>query len=89
MEKFIDPPDRRRVVSKVDFAEAARVEDSAPIRGQRLFQQLNEQRPIYAIMADEYHDLLTVLPEDMTQSISGAGNKILKRFASGKAHKLR
>jgi hypothetical protein len=87
--RFIDPDNGDMPAKHVDLVDAARRLCKAPIGGQRLIDQLNQQRPVHAGMANQHDCILNMPIENEPKRIRGPGNHILQRFAVRESNQMR
>ena len=71
-----------------DDVQVARVLLETPIGAQRQAQEVAQQNPVDAVMADQDHALPRMMGKDVAQKVGGAHQDILERFSAGKAHQM-
>ena len=79
MGGFIDAANLDPVCGNVDFIDAAGVLGENPVRGEGKVSQLNEQRPVDAVMPDHHHGLIRVSCKHETQRVRRSRGQFLQR----------
>lgn len=89
MLRFVDPHDGDTPANHIDLVDAAWRLCKAPICGQRLIDQLNQQGTIHTGMANQDDRVLNVSIENEPKRIRATGNHVLQRFAVRESNQMR
>jgi hypothetical protein len=74
---------------ELDDTDGARVLRDPPIGGQRLVEQLEEERSIDAFVANEHDRAVRKAVDNPAERVGRSQHNVLQRFAVGKANELR
>jgi len=87
--RFVDPCHDDTSADHVDLVNAARRLCKAPIGGQGLIDQLNQQRTVHAGMANQHDRVLNMSIENEPKCIRGPRNHVLQRFTVRESNQMR
>src|SRR5215472_2014281 len=75
--------------AQIEFVDTARLLCQAPIGRERLFQELQEERAVHAVMADQHDGFVGMARQHHAQRIGCPSGPILQRFPVREPHELR
>ncbi len=81
MVRFIEAQHAILSVGDVDLVDATWTLLDAPIGCQRQPEELQQQRTVYAVMADEHDRVVRMAREHEPHDVGGSGGEVLQRFA--------
>src|SRR5262249_20684770 len=84
----VDTKRAKAPIGDIDLIDAARRLRKSPIRGQRLVENLEQQRPVHAVVGDEHNDFIDVARENKPQGIRGARYDVLERLSVWEAYQV-
>lgn len=85
----IDAENAGAAMRDFDHIQRARVLREPPIGRGRHLQDLQKDRPVHAVMADEGNGLVAVMGENKPDGVGRACKKILQRVAAREADEMR